>query len=480
MTELEQYIYDEIVTSSSSVIEYCVQNLKITEINARKRIQRLPENIFKIKGICKNNQSILYHIDKWGTEEFYTGLVEVLKENAYQHYLIINGISYHYGTILKEKLASFSASPIKNSRGHKNFESIINDLKTLKLIKETDTHYSLLGYDGIREKKAKAINAIESITIAHFHEWARNIGLISYDSAKFDSDFSRYQFCMVAPSYIKSLVSRPGERIVPAFVLADIVLKRDITETDVQFIIKKLENISMQNQSAKFIPFLLVGTHNSDVYHILKSNGIVVGNIDELFGKKYSDTLFGIFNLMENAGAILRKDPEKYIKLIENIEKLAIGKTYNLKGDLFEMAVGLFHGQQCQSLDISKRIIQDAKEVEIDVYALYQDRVVFAECKGYNYPIDDDYIEEWLSKKIPVVKKWALSCDSLNGKKLEFEIWCTGGFSEQSVNRLSKAQQTTRKYSIEYYDLAKMRSVAKEKRIIHFEKIIKTYYIKEA
>ena len=479
MTDLEKYINNEIVVTSSMVVRYCVETLCITETNARKRIQRLPETIYKIKGICKDKQSILYHKDNWGDEDFYDNLIGLLQEHAFQHYLIINGLKLHGGMVLKDKLASFTASPILHKRGHKSFESVLSDLKKIGLVEESSTHYSLCGNSISNEKKSKAISTLQDITIAHFHEWARNIGLISYDSAKFDAEFSRYQFSMVAPSYIKSLVSKPAEKLIPAFVLADVVLNREVTEVDVQFLIKKLQTISIQNQSAQFIPILLVSSHSSDVYNALKSNGIVVGNIDELFGKKYSETIFGILNLIENAGAVLKNNPDQYIKLIENIEKLAIGKTYNLKGDLFEMTVGLFHGQQCQSLDISKHIYYDSKSLEIDVYAVYQDKVIFAECKGYNYPIDDGYIEQWLSNKIPIIRGWALSCDSLNGKKIEFEIWCTGGFTQESTAKLDVAKAKTRKYSIDYFDIKTMCTAAKDKKIRYFNKIMKTYYIKE-
>jgi len=479
VTDIEQFIDSKVVVSSGSVVEYCVNTLRLTDTAARKRIERLPENIHKIKGICRDHQSILHYENKWGKEEYFEALVNVLQDNARQHYLIINALKFNGGIMLKEKLASFSASPISNTKGHKSFESILADLKGLRIIEEIDAQYQLCIYLERNGKRAKAINTVQTITISHFHEWARNIGLISYEAAKFNSAFSRYQFSMVAPSYVKSLVSKKGEKLIPAFVLADILLNRNITEVDVEFFIKKLGNISMQNQSAKFIPFLIISSHSSEVYKALKSNGIIIGNIDELFGKKYSETIFGIINLLENAGAILKTNPEQYLKLIDNIEKLAIGKTNNLKGDLFEMTVGLFHGQQCKSLDISKKILQDFKQIEIDVFAEYQDRVVFAECKGYNHPIDDDYVQTWLSEKIPVVRKWTLDQNFLKGKRIEFEIWCTGGFSEESANILFTAKQNTKKYSIEYFDLEKMLKVAKKKNINHFEKIIKEYYIKE-
>ena len=59
MTEIEKYIYNQVVASSGDVIKYCVESLKITEENARKRIQRLSGSTLKNKGICKNRQVIL-------------------------------------------------------------------------------------------------------------------------------------------------------------------------------------------------------------------------------------------------------------------------------------------------------------------------------------------------------------------------------------------------------------------------------------
>ncbi len=282
------------------------------------------------------------------------------------------------------------------------------------------------------------------LTIAHFHEWGRNIGLFSYDSADFHSELSSYQFAMVAPSYINSLVSKSKNgKNIPAFVVADILLNRDIDKDDIEFFIKKLENVSMRNTTARIIPFLLIGTHSQAVYSVLKSKGIIVGNIDELFGDKYSESVYGILNLIENAGAILKTNPDQYLKLIESIEKLSTGKTYNLKGDLFEMAVGYYRGQLCKTLEISKTVSHDNEFREIDVYAVYQDKVVFAECKGYNSKIDDEFVEKWLSKKIPVIRNWALSCESLCDKQIVFEIWSTGGFTDDATKRLSATHQKT-------------------------------------
>lgn len=157
--------------------------------------------------------------------------------------------------------------------------------------------------------------------------------------------------------------------------------------------------------------------------------------------------------------------------MIESIEKLSTGKTYNLKGDLFEMAVGYYHGQLCKVLEISKTVSHDSELREIDVYAVYQDKVVFAECKGYNSKIDDEYVEKWLSKKIPVIRNWALSCESLCDKQMVFEIWSTGGFTDDATKRLSTTHQKTKKYQIDFYDYPQMLDLAKEKKFVTSQRL---------
>lgn len=480
MTSIQKYIEKEIVVSSGDVLNYAEKTLGISNETARKRLQRLPPYIYKIKSICRDKQSILYHKDNWTAPGFRDKLAVVLKNNAQQHYAVLNALNLYCGVIPKEILAEYTISPTENIIGHKNFSTIIQDLISLRLIEDTNDFYVAFGNSVPNERRSKALDVIHRMTIAHFHEWGRNIGLFSYDSAKFHKTLSSYQFAMVAPSYINSLVSKSKNgNSLPAFVVADILLHRDLSKDDIEFFIKKLENVSMRNPTAKIIPFLLIGTHDKEVYRTLKSKGIIIGNIDELFGDKYSESVHGILHLIENAGAILKTNPEQYLKLIDSIEKLSTGKTYNLKGDLFEMAVGYYHGQLCKNLEISKKISRNSEIREIDVYAVYQDKVVFAECKGYNSKIEEDYIEKWLSKKIPVIREWALDCESLCDKQMVFEIWSTGGFTTEANKKLSKAQQEIKKYQIDVYDLDKMRLIAKEKKIRHFLKIVNSYYTKE-
>lgn len=478
MTSISKFIEQEIVVSSSQVINYCEKTLGLANSVARKRIQRLPIDIYKIKGICRDGQSILYHKSHWGTPEYFDALVDVLRREASQHFFVYNAIKVHRGIISKDRLTECSISPKENVIGHKNIDTIIKDLESLHLVEQQDDQY-ILKQDGYNETGARALDLIENITLEHFMEWGRNIGLFSYDTAKYHHTLSAYQYAIVAPSYLKTLIQQSKNgKTIPAFVIADILLNRNINENDVQFILHKLNNTIARNKTINIIPFLLIGTHHQEVYKALKTKGVIVGNIDELFGDKYSESIYGIMNLMENAGAILKRNPDQYLKLMDDIHKLATGKTYNLKGELFEMAVGYYHGQLCQSLEISKSIVYDNKIREIDVYAVYQDKIVFAECKGYNSKIEKDYIDKWLTEKVPVIRQWALSCDSIKDKNIVFEIWSTGGFTNEATTALENAQGKTKKYYIHFYDSNQMIRIAREKKMQHFVDIINKNYKK--
>ena len=475
MTELIKYIENEIIVTSGDAIKFCVKSLGISNEAARKRIQRLPSNIRKIKGICRERQSILYHEKNWMNPDFSDQLVEIIRNHATQHYAILNALNIHYGVIPNSIFAEYTFSPVGNVKGHKKFSSIIDDLKRLQLIDENENTYISSECQVYNDKKSKAINVIHKLTISHFHEWGRNIGLFSYDSASFHSELSSYQFAIVAPTYLNSLtsISKKGKTI-PAFIVVDIILNRDIKSSNIDYFIKKIENVSSRIPNTKIIPFLLIGTHDQDIYQALKSKGIIVGNIDELFGNKYSESVYGILNLIENAGAILKKNPAQYLKLIGSIESLSKGKTYNLKGDLFEMAVGYYHGQFCQSLEVSKNIIYDTDTREIDVYAVYQDKVVFSECKGYNSKIDIDYIEKWLSEIIPTFRKWIQS--TYPQRECEFQIWSIGGFDDKSISLLETHKQSSKKYSLNYYCKSDILKIAQDSNDTTFIKQINKHF----
>ncbi|WP_454988285.1 hypothetical protein, partial [Capnocytophaga leadbetteri] len=214
----EDYIKQEGPLLSSQLITY-YEDENTSKDAIRKRLERLPESIGRIRGFFKDNQTFFYHKEQQFTEKYFSVLIESLKTSAKQHYCIINSLQYHKGYIKKDELASYSFSPIENLKSHKNFSNVVRDLIRIGLIIEEEDYYTLSPNVGYSNNKSayKAIEIVKKNILSHFYDLNRNIGFISYNGGNFNSEFSKFQFSFTAPSYICGLSK-------PSFVLADIMI----------------------------------------------------------------------------------------------------------------------------------------------------------------------------------------------------------------------------------------------------------------
>jgi hypothetical protein len=307
--------------------------------------------------------------------------------------------------------------------------------------------------------------------------WARSISLISYNTGTFYSNFGKFQWCFTSPGYVTGLRQYKDGKVKPFFLIADVLIGGEAQEKHVNFFVEKLKILNAQKNISRFMPFLIVESVTENAFKLLKENGVIVGFVNKLFGREYADLLGALTNTIVNAGAILKKDPEQYLNLLTRIDKLVEGKTNNLRGDLFELAVGYFHSRSV-SFDIGKRINYDGKLMEIDVFSVYHDSIYFAECKGYKKEIGIGEVEDWL-EKIAIVRKWMLNIDPFKDKKMIAEFWSTGGFTEDALAKLKALSGNTRKYKICYYDGA---GIKKKFQELGSKKIIDTlnqYFFKE-
>ncbi|MCW3789427.1 hypothetical protein [Plebeiibacterium sediminum] len=483
MTFLEKLIKDKGLILSGEILEILTSKEKgISKEAARKRLSRIGESIYRVRGLFADGQILFHDKDIFGTEEYYDGLHRALKKAGKQYYTIIQSLDFHNGYIKSDHLAAYAVNPVEKLKGHLTFETTLRNLLKIGLVHLEDEHVVVsnsISKNSHSLKRAKGLEVAKNFLLMQFNDWSRKIGLVSYNSSKFHSEFGKYQFNFVAPSYVGSLTKKTSDSIVPAFVIADILIGNVINENQVNFFINKISALKQQRGLAKFIPFLIVDSIDTKALNNLKSKGAVIGFADELFGENYKELLNSLINLITNAGAILKKKPEAYLDLISKLNKLVDGKTNNLRGDLFELAVGYYQGRICSSIDIGKLINHSGERREIDVFGLQPNRVLISECKGYNHPISKEEIEVWLGEKVPVIRKWVLDNATISDKELVFQFWSTGGFTQEALELLEKRIESTKKYTIEYFDLDKMLEISKKINSKKFTEILREYYIKE-
>ncbi|MCF8236195.1 MAG: hypothetical protein K9G67_14640 [Bacteroidales bacterium] len=484
MTFLEQTIKEKGPILSSKLIEVLTNKEKgLSKEAARKRLSRINGDIARITGLFSDRQ-ILFH-DKaiYNSPEYFEGIYDALKKAGKQYQLILQSLDFHYGQINKNQLAAYSINPIKNLKGHLTFHSALEKLEKFNLVHNDGENISLLptlAESNPSSKRAKGIEVAKNFLLVQFNDWSRKIGLTSYNASKFHSEFGKYQFNFVSPTYAGTLPRySSNKKIVPGFLVADILIGNTVTEREVEFFINKTKALKYQKQIANFIPFLIIESIDTNSLNSLKSEGIVIGFVNELFGEKYKDLLNSLIGLVTNAGAILKKNPDAYLDLITKLNKLVDGKTNNLRGDLFELAVGYYQGRVCNSIDIGKIINHGGEQREIDVLGFTANKVIVSECKGYNHKVDKDEIENWLGQKVPIIRKWILDQSSISDKEILFEYWSTGGFTEEAIILLESKKKNTKKYSIDFYGLQKMIEKSRDLKSKKFTEVLRDYYVKE-
>ena len=486
MTFIEKIIKEKGPILSSELLEALYNKEKgISQEAARKRLSRVGNDIAKVKGLFADGQILFYDKAIFNKEEYFNGLSRAFKKAGKQYHIILQSLDFQFGQIKTNELASYSINPVSNLKGHLTFHSALQKLQNFNLVLVDEDYVSIssaVSEKKFNSKQAKGIDVAKNFLLIQFNDWARKIGFSSYNTSTFHSEFGKYQFNYVSPSYVGSLAKyNSNKKIVPGFVIADILIGNTVTENEVAFFVDKVKTLKFRRNVANFLPFLIVESMEPKALNLLKSEGVIIGFVNELFGSKYKDLLNSLIGLVTNAGAILKKNPDAYLDLITKLNKLVDGKTNNLRGDLFELAVGYYQGQICNSIDIGKKINQDGKQREIDVFGLQANTVIVSECKGYNYKVDKDEIEHWLSQNIPVIRKWILDQPSISERKIKFEFWSTGGFTDEAKALLQsrKATISKTKYEIFYYDLDDMITMSKDINSKKFTQILREYYKKD-
>lgn len=483
MTQIESILKNNGPMLSGDLATILLKNGVATKDAARKQIQRAKSPVRKIRGFFTDNQSFLYLEGQFQRDVFFQGLGNAFSASAKRCAAIISLIEYHYGFMSSEHAPAYSFSPVNKLIGHKLFKGVVQELQNLNVISYEEglyrLHADMMDNTVVNLTKYKAIETAKNFVLAQFTSWARSIGLVSYNTAQYYSEFSKFQWAFTSPSYIKSLTRYDNQKLIPAFVLADILIGKEATEQNVSFFIEKVLIVSAQRNSSRILPFLIVESVTPDALKKLKENGIVVAFVNKLFGIEYQQLLQSLINTITNAGAILKKNPEAYLDLIQKINRLVDGKTNNLRGDLFELAVGYYHSRQCQSLDIGKRILFEGQPKEIDVLAIYHDCIVVSECKGYKSLLTLSVVEEWVTQKLPLLRDWILDQPPYEGKHIVFQLWSTGGFDVQALEYLQHISARTKKYRIEFFDQEQIKIKAKDTGSKKFSEILQQYYFGE-
>jgi hypothetical protein len=476
MTTIEMILKEEGPLMSGKLSERLSEKNKIALNTASQKVSR-SKKINKIKGFFTSNQSFCYlleHVEGNGLYEIFS---EYLFENGKKYWYCLNAIQMHGGVIESKFLECYTNYPVEALKRHIPFRKVMQMFVNEGILLFDKNKYLFspkFNRVNVNLLFHHTIETIKENVLSDFVKKTKNMGMISYNSGKIFAEYGKFRWGFQGVSYLRGLVANKQ----PGFVLADILLGNMVYEKDVLFFIEKLNHIQSFKNASRIIPFLIVDDLHSEALKILKKNGIVVGFIKDLFGEQYALALKELVTILNNAVASLKADPDKYLELIKQLKIYNQTLLYNIRGALFEYFVGHIHSKNSQSLEIGREIFENNNKHEIDILAIYSDRVVFAECKATNSKIDIDYIDSWIGKKIPAFRKWLLKQEMLKNHKIEFEYWATGGFTEEAESKLKLLSESARKYKSKYFTPVSMRKLTIDNGDKKMKESLDTFFLK--
>lgn len=434
---------------------------------ARKAISRARSPVQKLKFFpFEKNQIFCYLEEHFNTSIYKKVLYNLLKQHSSTIAPLLIALENNHGIISKDFFAIYSISPIKNTKGHRLFSRNIEDLLAAEIIYEYDTEHYVLNeaYSGIPFNLShyNSYNRMCKIIISDFISWAAKLNLIAFNSATVypnTAEFSHFQWNATCPSYMQPIYN--CDKKTPGFLVADVLFKNQVSAADIAYFIGKINIIRHFKNAPNFLPVLLVNNVSPEALKLLKEHKVFIGILSNLYDSNYTRILSDIYNVFQNATAILLKDATKIDTLLESISKNE-GRFNNAMGDLFEYMVGSFYTKLGVSyLEMNKLIPNDkGTKNELDILICKDNKIIAIECKATKSPLSFNYVQKWLSEIVPTFRKWIQN--TYPQRKYEFQIWSLGGYDDQATELLNKHQKTVTKYTLSFYTKLDILNIAKE------------------
>lgn len=476
MTTIEELLETLGPTMSSELAARLHKKEGIPLNTASQRVSR-SKKIKRIKGFFTSNQSLCFLEDQYKNGELYEVLSSSMQVHGKKYWYCLNAIKMHGGIIDSKFLECYTNYPIESLKRHIPFKKVMQKFVSEGILIFSGTEYlfspkfSPLYTSHITHK---TLEIIKEDILSSFNLLMKNTGFISFNTGETFAEYGKFRWGFKGASYLKGLL----ENNKSGFVLADILFGKEIFKEDIQFFIEKLNHIQSFKHASRIIPFLIVDDLHKDALIELKKNGVAIGLISELFGQKYALALKELVVVLSNAGASLKTQPDKYLELINELKTYNETLVYNIRGTLFEYFVCHIHSTKSKSFDLGREIYENNGKHEIDVFAIYSDKVVFAECKATNSQIDETKINKWITQKIPAFRKWLLKQETLKNHDIEFEYWATGGYTAEADKILKEFSSSAKKYKVTYLSGADIRQKTISMKNKKMKEALDTYFLK--
>ena len=458
-----------------------VKECKISEEAARKRVSRGSSEIRRLAHLpFPKKARFLYFQKDYGSALYWKALKSAILDHSPAYGPALSALIQRRGVMPLAHYEIASGSPRRQQK-HLSAETVLNRFMQAKIIEMINVPGvgDCVALAQITNNKAfldfsylRARLVTEAILLKAIKMWARNLGLVSYDSVKIRGEgeenptVGTFAWDLTGPSYLAPMVEwGKSGKTSPGFIACDVLLGSRINGIGIRPFIQKCTTLRGLKRMGRCMQMFVADSYSREALHLTKTAGIIPATPETLFGKEVAQGLLQLTNVLTRA-ARASINPEAFDELFQRLGRIE-GAAGNLRGALFEYIVAdLVRLGISPNVELNRTFQgDDGAKAEVDVVVVKPNNAVyFIECKGHQLSstVDDKEVDRWLTKRIPTVRQYALRHPDWNKLQLHFELWTTGMLTKESAEKLDKVKTNTTKYSVKYRTAAEVKAFAIE------------------
>lgn len=461
---VQDYLQQHGPCRSSRVAEAMVAS-GITPQAARQRLARLglPIRRFPVPMLPKR-EAFLYLEKDRNTERFWVNFLRDLRETGSVFASAIDGMVARGGAVKSNQFPVISGAPIIHQKGQLSASIVAQRLQAANFItekydEEVGAYYALpfsLSEGGLSALPARDL--IERVLLDGVREWARKIGLASYNTIRIRGDaelkpIGPFAFDLAGPSYLLPLQG-PGTR--PGFLVADVFAEGMLGEAEVQYFIRKARMLRSTLTGVGVLSIIVAEAFTGAALKAGHAGGVMLATPKDLFGRRVGAAIASLLEVLKNAAAYASSSPERLTALLDSLFDIE-GRSNNLRGVLFELIAAYLARRDAVSIDMNVRAkdMSTGKVAEIDIVkVLHQSSAVTAiECKGKEPGgvLTRAEVETWLGK-LPTIRAYFKAHPSFYEAQHCFEIWTSGTIAADALALLEEEKIKRVKAPIDWKD----------------------------
>lgn len=464
----------------SSRVSQALEADGVAPATARKRIERAGGPVQKLVHLpFPKGVRFMFLDEQRGTRAYWNALVRDIAVAGPAYAAALSAMIARGGVVPERHFPIVCGSPI-NQSGQLSAATVLSRLQGADLLHRTEAVgigacISLKDSLLLNAQEDAALSArlrTEEVLLAAVTDWARKLGMASYDSIRTRNAgdgpprVGTFMWDLTGPSYLRPMVRRAVDgKPVPGFLVADVVAGETLDENAVAAFVRKCTLVGSLKKLPPLFPVLVGDAFTREAFRLGRSHGVMMATPELLFGREVAEALKSLLHTLTKAAAMAVEKPEVVDALFNSLGQIE-GAAGNLRGDLFEMLVGhcvvkLDHG----SIDIGKKVVdpKSARGVEIDVFRVKEYQEVWSyECKA-RAPTQVTTladVETWLIEKVPRIHSWATREERFQGCAFHYEFWTCGTFAPDALQRLAAAKAETSRYAIGWKDGPEVRQYA--------------------